>query len=72
VLAVPIVLAACAAADVGDLSWDPAVLPFRWPGLPIVPALALAGLALPAAIRPVPDPTVAAGPPALVSTEARP
>jgi len=65
VLAVPVVLAACAVADVHDLAWDPAVLPLRWPDLPIVPAIALVGLALPAAIRPVssaPVPHVAESP----------
>ncbi len=51
VLLVPVLLAACAVGDVPDLSWDPAVLPFRWPGLPLLPAVALIGLALPAAIR---------------------
>jgi energy-coupling factor transport system permease protein len=56
VLAVPVVLALCAAADVRDLAWDPAVLPLRWPSLPVVPALALVGLALPAAIRPAAAP----------------
>jgi energy-coupling factor transport system permease protein len=60
VLAVPVVLAACAVADVHDLAWDPAVLPLRWPGLPVVPAIALVGLALPAAIPPA-----ASSPPAL-------
>ena len=33
-------------------AWDPAVLPFHWPGLPLVPAVALVGLAVPAAVRP--------------------
>jgi energy-coupling factor transport system permease protein len=52
VLIVPVVLALCALADIGDLAWDPAVIPLRWPTLPIIPAVALAGLALPAAVRP--------------------
>lgn len=52
VLVVPVVLAVCTAVDVRDLAWDPAVLPFRWPGLPLVPAVALVGLAVPAAVRP--------------------
>lgn len=63
VLAVPVALAVCAAADVADLAWDPAVLPFRWPGLPPVPALVLAGLALPAAIRPAAVPSGTSGDP---------
>ncbi|QYG92787.1 hypothetical protein HC251_10335 [Iamia sp. SCSIO 61187] len=59
VLAVPAVLAACAAADVRDLAWDPSLIPLRWPSLPLLPAAALVGLALPAAVRPAPR---AAGP----------
>jgi energy-coupling factor transport system permease protein len=51
VLVVPVVLAVCTAVDVRDLAWDPAVLPFHWPGLPLVPAVALVGLAVPAAVR---------------------
>lgn len=54
VLAVPVALAGCAAAGVDDLGWDPAVLPFRWPGLPILPALLVLGLAVPALVRPAP------------------
>ncbi|HYI61829.1 MAG TPA: hypothetical protein VEW93_08505 [Acidimicrobiales bacterium] len=50
VLAVPVVLGACSAAGV-DLAWDPAVLPFRAPGLPLLPAAALLGLAAPALVR---------------------
>ena len=52
VLVVPVVLALCAVADVADLAWDPAIVPLRWPTLPIVPAIALIGLVLPAAVRP--------------------
>jgi hypothetical protein len=62
VVAVPIVLGICAVAGVDDLTWDPAVLPLTAPGLPILPALVLAGLAVPALVRPLPaeaDRTVA-------------
>jgi energy-coupling factor transport system permease protein len=52
VLLVPVVLAGCAMADVHDLAWDPATVPLRWPGLPIVPTLALVGLGLPALVKP--------------------
>lgn len=56
-LAVPAVLGACAAAGVDGLAWDPAVLPFRPPGLPLLPAACLLGLAVPGLVRrPVPHP----------------
>lgn len=54
-VAVPVVLAGCAAADVADLAWDPAVLPLRAPTLPLVPALALVALAAPALVRRRPE-----------------
>lgn len=50
VLVAPAVLGACAVAGVTDLAWDPATVPLRWPTLPLVPAAALAALAIPAAV----------------------
>lgn len=58
VLAVPVVLGACAAFGVDGLVWNPSVLPRRPPTLPIVPAVALVGLAVPALIR---DPAAGQG-----------
>ncbi|HXH58195.1 hypothetical protein [Iamia sp.] len=58
-LAVPAALGLCAALGVDGLAWDPAVLPFRAPRLPLVPAVVLLGLAVPALVRrPVPAPSV--------------
>ncbi|WCO65235.1 CbiQ family ECF transporter T component [Iamia majanohamensis] len=53
VLAVPAALGLCVGLGVDGLVWDPAVLPFRPPPLPVVPAVLLVGLALPAVVRPV-------------------
>ena len=52
VLAAPVVLGACTALGVDGLVWNPSVLPRRPPVLPVLPALALTGLAVPALIRP--------------------
>ncbi|MGI8937103.1 MAG: hypothetical protein ACR2JF_02595 [Iamia sp.] len=52
VLAVPAALGVCIALGVDDLSWDPAVLPFAGPGLPLLPAALLLALAVPALVRP--------------------
>ncbi len=52
VLIVPVALGLGRAVGVEGLSWDPAVLPFRAPGLPLLPAALLVALATPALIRP--------------------
>lgn len=59
VLAVPVALAVCAAVGVEGLTWDPAVLPFTAPRLPLVPAALLVVLAVPALVRPATAPTAA-------------
>jgi energy-coupling factor transport system permease protein len=64
VVAVPVALGVCAVVGVDDLTWDPAVLPLTAPGLPVLPALVLAGLAVPALVRPLPPETGRAASPA--------
>lgn len=51
-VAVPAALGACALAGIDGMGWDPARLPFRPPPLPLLPALVLMGLAVPALVRP--------------------